>query len=88
MAQAVQNDIAAGASAYQKPASGIPAADLASGVQASLDKADTALQSVPDLSAAYVTVAQGAANAGKFLVVGSSGSVALMTLAAWQGGSY
>lgn len=32
---------------YSKPVSGIPKTDLASGVQASLDKADTALQSAP-----------------------------------------
>ena len=32
---------------YSKPAGGIPKSDLASGVQASLDKADSALQSVP-----------------------------------------
>lgn len=35
---------AAGATAYQKPASGIPATDMASGVQTSLGKADTAYQ--------------------------------------------
>lgn len=35
------------AAKYTKPASGIPASDLASAVQTSLGKADTALQSVP-----------------------------------------
>lgn len=35
-------------SAYQKPAAGVPKNDLAQGVQTSLDKADTALQSIPD----------------------------------------
>lgn len=34
--------------AYSMPSGGIPASDLASAVQTSLDKADTALQSVPD----------------------------------------
>jgi len=34
--------------AYVKPESGIPKTDLSAGVQASLDKADSALQSVPD----------------------------------------
>lgn len=34
-----------GATAYQKPSTGIPKNDLASGVQTSLDRADTALQS-------------------------------------------
>lgn len=32
--------------------------------------------------------AQGAANAGKFLVVGENGNVTLATLTAWQGGNY
>ena len=36
--------------AYTKPVTGIPKTDLDSGVQTSLDKADTALQSVPDAS--------------------------------------
>lgn len=35
---------------YKKPATGIPKTDLASGVQTSLDKADTALQSHQDIS--------------------------------------
>lgn len=35
---------------YQKPSSGIPKTDLASAVQTSLDKADTALQSHQDIS--------------------------------------
>ena len=35
-----------------------------------------------------VSVSQGAANAGKFLVVGSDGDVAPVTMTAWQGGSY
>ena len=35
-------------SAYQKPAGGIPKTDLASGVQTSLDKADSAIQDVSD----------------------------------------
>lgn len=36
-----------GAGTYSKPSGGIPKTDLASGVQASLDKADSALQSAP-----------------------------------------
>lgn len=36
-----------GAGTYSKPSSGIPASDLASAVQTSLGKADSALQSVP-----------------------------------------
>lgn len=35
-------------SAYQKPSGGIPKTDLASGVQTSLDKADSAIQDVSD----------------------------------------
>lgn len=35
-----------------------------------------------------VSVSQGAANAGKFLIVGSDGNVAPAAMTAWQGGSY
>lgn len=35
-----------------------------------------------------VQKSQGVANAGKFLVVGSDGNVAAVTMAEWQGGSY
>ena len=62
---------------YSKPSGGIPKADLASGVQVSLEKADTAVQTD-----------QGVGNAGKFLVVGSDGNVAPAAMSAWQGGSY
>lgn len=41
----IRNGAAAGATAYQKPSSGIPKSDLSSAVQTSLGKADTALQS-------------------------------------------
>lgn len=40
----IRNGAAAGATAYQKPSGGIPKTDLASGVQTSLGKADTAVQ--------------------------------------------
>lgn len=40
----IRSGAALGATAYQKPATGIPATDLASAVQTSLGKADTALQ--------------------------------------------
>ncbi len=33
-------------------------------------------------------VAQGSANAGKFLVVGSDGDITTVTLTEWSGGSY
>ena len=42
--ETIRSGAAAGATAYQKPATGIPYADLSSGVKGSLDKADTALQ--------------------------------------------
>ena len=47
-ASELEND--AGYGTYTKPATGIPKSDLASGVQASLDKADTALQKHQDIS--------------------------------------
>lgn len=62
---------------YSVPAGGIPAADLAQAVRTSLGLADTALQD--DF---------GAANSGKFLVVGSDGKVTAISLAVWEGGSY
>lgn len=40
----IRSNAAAGATAYQKPSTGIPASDMSLGVQESLDKADTALQ--------------------------------------------
>lgn len=43
----IRSNAATGATAYQKPASGIPKSDLISSVQASLSKADTALQENP-----------------------------------------
>lgn len=43
---AIRSGAAAGATAYQKPSGGIPKTDLASGVQTSLGKADTAIQDV------------------------------------------
>lgn len=44
---AIRSGAAAGATAYQKPATGIPATDLTASVQTSLSKADTALQTAP-----------------------------------------
>lgn len=72
---------------YTMPATGIPKTALASTVQASLGKADTALQAHQDISGKqdkYI----GTANAGKFLVVGSDGNITAVTMSAWQGGSY
>lgn len=47
---AIRSGASAGATAYQKPSGGIPKTDLASAVQTSLGKADTALQSHQDIS--------------------------------------
>ena len=46
----IRSGAAAGATAYQLPENGIPKSDLASDVQASLGKADTALQEHQDIS--------------------------------------
>lgn len=46
----IRSGASAGATAYQKPSTGIPKTDLASAVQTSLGKADTALQSHQDIS--------------------------------------
>lgn len=48
--QQIEDGAALGATAYQKPETGIPAADLAAGIQSSLNKAETALQSHQDIS--------------------------------------
>lgn len=84
---AAQDVIDAGKGTYSKPSGGIPKTDLASAVQTSLGKADTALQQHQDISG-KLNADQGAANAGKFLVVGSDGVVAPVTMTAWQGGNY
>jgi hypothetical protein len=49
-----------------------------------------ALEKKADASAlnGKVSVEQGKANAGKFLIVGSDGNVAPAAMTAWQGGSY
>lgn len=49
-ANAVKTAYDEASAAYDKPSSGIPYADLASAVQASLDKADSALQTHQDIS--------------------------------------
>lgn len=76
-----------GAGTYSKPTTGIPAADLASAVQTSLGKADTALQQHQDISGKQ-DKNMGSGNAGKFLVVGSDGNITTVAMTAWQGGSY
>ena len=54
----LEND--SGYGTYTKPAAGIPKSDLASGVQASLGKADTALQKHQDISGKVDNTAAGA----------------------------
>lgn len=84
---------------YSKPSGGIPKTDLASAVQTSLDRADTALQSIPDTYATKVYVDGhhdsakqdkniGTAFAGQFLVVGSDGNITTQSLDVYEGGSY
>lgn len=57
-ASELEND--AGYGTYTKPSTGIPKSDLASGVQASLGKADTALQKHQDISGKVDNTAAGA----------------------------
>lgn len=58
--------------AYQKPSGGIPKSDLASGVQASLGKADTALQEHQDIS--------GKANKSEMTITDVSGDATKKTI--------
>lgn len=48
--QQIEDGAALGATAYQKPETGIPPTDLTAGIQSSLNKAETALQSHQDIS--------------------------------------
>ena len=61
-----------GAGTYSKPASGIPASDLASAVQTSLGKADTALQTHQSLAAYRTASAQDKIDAGKLDTTGNA----------------
>ncbi len=85
-----------GKGTYSLPSGGIPASDLASAVQTSLGKADTALQSVPSTyrtAAAQDTIdaekidKPSNPSSGAFLVWDGTAWVA-QTLATWQGGSF
>lgn len=49
---------------YVKPSTGIPKSDLASGVQMSLNKADSALQSIPDIYATKQWVEENGVSSG------------------------
>lgn len=85
----LEND--AGYGTYTKPTTGIPKSDLASGVQASLDKADTALQKHQDISgkldktgdASNTTVAFSAASARENVKTGEKLSVIVGKIAKW-----
>lgn len=81
---------------YTKPSTGIPASDLASAIQTSLGKADTALQEVP--STYRTAAAQDTIDAGKIdkpsnpatgaFLVWNGSTWSAQTLATWQGGNY
>ena len=85
----LEND--AGYGTYTKPSTGIPKSDLASGVQASLDKADTALQKHQDISgkldktgdASNTTVTFSAASARENVKTGEKLSVIVGKIAKW-----
>jgi hypothetical protein len=67
-----------GAGTYSKPSGGIPASDLASAVQTSLGKADSALQSVPSTyrtAAAQDTIDAGKADKVTEVTVATAGAV-------------
>lgn len=67
-----------GKGTYSKPSTGIPATDLASAVQTSLGKADTALQSVPSTyrtAAAQDTIDAGKADKITEVTISTSGAV-------------
>ena len=76
---------------YSKPTNGIPKTDLASSVQASLDKADSALQSHQSLAAYRTSVAQDIIDNGKQdkLIAGENITIAAdgKTISATGGGS-
>ena len=93
-----------GAGTYSKPSGGIPKEDLASAVQTSLGKADTALQSAPVSSvngqtgAVSLSIPSTAADVGAIAAPSSPATGAFLvwdgsawvaqTLSTWQGGSY
>lgn len=85
----LEND--AGYGTYTKPTTGIPKSDLASGVQASLGKADTAMQKHQDISgkldktgdASSTTVAFSAASARENVKTGEKLSVIVGKIAKW-----
>lgn len=88
-ASELEND--AGYGTYTKPAAGIPKSDLASDVQASLGKADTALQKHQDISgkldktgdASNTTVTFSAASARENVKTGERLSVIVGKIAKW-----
>lgn len=49
---------------------------------------DTVEGALQEIGASKLDKAQGVANAGKFLVVGSDGNITAVTMTAWTGGSY
>ena len=69
---------------YSKPSGGIPKTDLASAVQTSLSKADTALQSVPDTYAKKTDIPTIPTKVSSF--TNDSGYLTLNTLPKYDGG--
>ena len=88
-ASELEND--AGYGTYTKPTTGIPKSDLASGVQASLGKADTALQKHQDISgkldktgdASSTTASFAAASSRENVKTGEKLSVIVGKIAKW-----
>ena len=69
----IRSGASAGSTAYQKPGTGVPKTDLASDVQTSLGKADSALQSHQDISGKADKVS-GATN-GNFAALDTNGNL-------------
>ena len=70
---AIRSGASAGATAYQKPSTGIPKTDMASDVQTSLGKADTALQTHQDISGKADKVS--GATTGNFASLDANGNL-------------
>ena len=104
LASAVQTSLGKADTAYQKPSGGIPASDIASGAIPSAASSGTPAMDgtaargsstqyaradhVHPSDTSRLAANQGTTNAGKFMVVGSDGIVAPVTMQTWQGGSY
>ena len=84
----IRSGAAAGATAYQKPGTGIPKEHLASGVQSSLDKADAAApQSTTYTKTEVDTALSGKANMSEMSVTDGTGSDADKTIIQLKSGT-